>query len=139
MTTLNHPNIPREIFAPMKSGGSFYPIKPYAQTAAVIEVLTDTLEEWRISPYRLSRLLGMTSPSLPYKWVSGAAKPSQFYCILLLRLYQEVLFRKLNITLVDRIDWLAGEIIYKGRGTAQGQLAGSLKRGAMAAFYSKLP
>jgi len=123
----------------MKSTGSFYAIRPYPQAAAVIEVLKDTLEEWRISPYRLSRLLGMNSPSLPYKWVSGQAKPNPFYCVLLLRLYQEVLFRKLNITLVDRIDWPAGEIIYKGRGTARSQLAGSQKRGSMAAFYSKLP
>ena len=140
------PSILPEIFAPVKSKGSFYAIKPYPQSAAILEVLGRLLEEWKITPYRLSKLLGMNSSALPGQWMRGEKKPSPYYCCLLLRLLEAVLFDKLNITLVDSIDWKAGEIVYKGRGNAKhqngvpsGQRPGSQNQGrngsAMAQFY----
>ena len=133
------PTIPPHIFAPVQATHGMYAIKPYPQTAAIMEVLIDTLEEWKITPYRLSRLLGMRQCGLCYQWMRGVTKPSPYYCCLLLRLYQEVLFHGLKLVLVEAIDWSSGEIMYKGR-IGNGRKRGSAVNGsAMAAFYDKLP
>ena len=133
------PAIAPNIFAPVKSTGGMYAIKPYPQSAAILEVLVRLLEEWKITPYRLSKLLGMNSSSLPGKWMRAESKPSPYYCCLLLRLQQAVLFDGLRIFLVDYIDWASGEIIYKGRdGNAKRRNGVNTANGcAMSKFYDK--
>ncbi len=143
-------NIPPDIFAPIKSAGSFYAIQPYPKEAAAIQIFRDTIDGFKITPYRLGKLLGMTNCGLVYHWANGESKPSPYYCTLLIKLYQEVLFHGLNISLVDEIHWADGEIIYKGMANDKGRYGvppgqrplsknQSDHRGAVAKFYNQSP
>ena len=94
---MNDSTIPKDIFGSVKATAGFHAIKPYSTSAATLTVLHDTLEQWRITPYKLGKLLGMNSTSLAYKWANGESKPSPYYCILIIRLYQQVYFHGLRL------------------------------------------
>jgi len=148
--TLSPPKpITPEIFASVPATAGYHAIKPYPQSAAAISILRETLDQWHITPYRLGKLLGMTNTALVYQWVGGEKRPSPYYCILMIHIYQQVLFHKLDIRLVEEINWETGEIIYKGRnngrksgnGVSAGQRSGAQgqrdNRGTMAQFYNQ--
>lgn len=83
----------------------------YGESTAMINEL---LEELDITYWRLGRLIGTPNPSLVWKWARGLVRPSQRYCLNMIRL-SNAIHRKenpLNIHAIEAINWETGEIKY---------------------------
>lgn len=66
-----------------------------------------------ISPYRMAILIGAEPAHNVYKWLSGERRPSQRYCIRMMRLMQMKVMDGVNLSLVDHIEWPEGTITWK--------------------------
>ena len=87
-------------------------VNPYAKFAACTDVLSEAVRIFDITGWRLGKLLGMRWPHATGPWFRGEQRPSQTYCIRLLKLHQLVL-QGLDLRKVDYIDWDGGNIVYK--------------------------
>ena len=139
-------NIPAGAFS-QQPGNNQRP-NSFAKYSACDLILRDTLVALgNISSWRLGKLLGMRWPNnLASAWLSGRRRPSQLYCVRLVRLHQ-LAIAGVNFVLIDEIDWDSGEFVYKKnlkgerlRGPAQVMPAVvKQRRDAMSEFLSKLP
>lgn len=85
----------------------------YSERSESIEALGPVCELLHIKPYRLGILLGMDGPHNVYRWFNGDVRPSQKYCIRIMRLMQMAALDGVKFHLVERIEWPAGKIIWK--------------------------
>ncbi|HJS83132.1 MAG TPA: hypothetical protein VJ742_09900, partial [Nitrososphaera sp.] len=84
-----------------------------AEYGESLDALSSMPEILSVSQYRLALLIGIDSPCNIYKWYSGQQRPSQRYCIRMMRLMQMKVLDGVNFSLVDRVEWPEGKIIWK--------------------------
>jgi hypothetical protein len=137
------------IFAPIENSGSFYKTQPYPQKISTITMLTALLEDLGVTPYRLSKLIGVTSVTI-YCWMNGSQNPSPYNLTLMLQLRSLVHRGKIDLRIVKSIDWSSGEITYKGGLNDKSRNAVSAnkralpdgrspKRAAISGFFTQSP
>jgi hypothetical protein len=78
-----------------------------------IEALGAICEILHITPYRLAGLINMESACNIYRWLNGEVRPSQRYCIRMMRLMQMSALDGVKFALVDHVEWPEGKIIWK--------------------------
>jgi hypothetical protein len=67
----------------------------------------------KVTPYKLAALLAIDSPRNVYRWFNEGTRPSQRYCIRMMRLMQMSVLDGVKFALVERIEWPEGKIIWK--------------------------
>jgi len=85
----------------------------FAGRGECADALRPICEMLGITPYRLGRLLDMEAPHNVYRWFNGDVRPSQRYCIRMMRLMQMGTLGGVKFRFVDRIEWPEGKIIWK--------------------------
>jgi hypothetical protein len=89
------------------------PPSQLASRSESIEALGAICEILHITPYRLAGLINMESACNIYRWLNGEVRPSQRYCIRMMRLMQMKALDNVNFNLVGSVEWPEGKIIWK--------------------------
>ena len=92
----------------------------YSNFSASLDALQAVKYHLGVSPYRLGILLGMKHPGNTYTWFQGRSRPSQAYCVKIIKLITLAAFEGLRLPFVESIDWDTGEIVLKGGVKDQG-------------------
>jgi hypothetical protein len=93
----------------------------YASFSESEETLRQSCKVFRITPYRLAKLL-QVNPSNFLRWFNGSHRPSQRHQSHLIKLH--ILHSNgLGFGLVDHIDWQTNEVVYK-KGVTLGDARG---------------
>lgn len=102
---------------PAPTGGT----GPYLSNLACEETLKASCRALEVKGYRLAFLMGIT-PTNYLKWFNGSSRPSSksFARLSMIHVFHTF---GLKIPLVDRIDWVNDEIVYK-RGVEIGDARG---------------
>ena len=85
----------------------------YSNFSASLDALQAVKYHLGVSPYRLGILLGMAHPGNTYAWFQGRSRPSQNYCVRIIKLISLVAFEGLRLPFIESINWDTGEIKLK--------------------------
>ena len=111
--------IPSNVYGnPPPAKGSNY--LRYSNFGASLDALQAVKYHLGVSPYRLGILLGMAHPANTYSWFQGRSRPSQNYCVRIIKLISLAAFEGLRLPFIESINWDTGEIEFKGGVKDQG-------------------
>jgi len=114
--------IPPEAFQPNEGVGlPFGKTSGFPTHASTPHVLHGACRTLDVSLYQLRNLLGLPGRNTVYQYVKGDRRPSALYLSRLAFLFVLKIDGRLNVSRVQRIDWVTGHITWR-RGLEPAQL-----------------